>query len=157
MIDLVEWVADRIYALQITTWQQWLLRGLLLAAGAGTAQMAAAWVVPGALPAWWAVTGVLLLASVVRPDSLAPLLTLVMVALAWFGGGAGGLWWQYVAVVSLASLFHLLAAYATAAPPFAVVRGRVARRMVAATVAFVAVSALVVLSTSTLVGVSGGG
>lgn len=141
MIDLAEWVAGRIYALQIASLEQWLLRGLLCAAGLGAAYLSAGWVGSVILTPWWVVTLVLLLCATLRPDSLAPLLALVPVILAWLGGGGDASWWRHLAVATLVSVFHLLAAWAAAAPSFAVIRGRAARRMLLSVLSFVCVTA----------------
>lgn len=143
MIDLTEWVAGRYYALQITTWQQWVLRLLMLAAGAGAAWLSAAWVAPVLLTPWALVTAAVLLACVLWPDSVLPLLVVVLVALPWFGGGAEGPWWRQLTVVALSALFHLTAAYCALAPTFATITGRLGQRLTGAVAAFVAGSAVV--------------
>ncbi|MDO5676187.1 MAG: hypothetical protein Q4G35_01630 [Propionibacteriaceae bacterium] len=149
MIDVVEWVTGRIYALRITSWQQWLLRGMVVAAGVAAGWLASAWVAPMILTLWWVLTVAAVLAAAVRPDSLAPLLAVTPVALAWLGGGADAQWWRHIAVVACVALFHLAAAFAAAAPTFSGIRGRVARRMLLAGVAFLLLSVLVALPLAT--------
>lgn len=143
MIDVAEWVAERIYALRITRWEQWLLRGLVLAAGLGAALLASVWVTPVLLTPWWTVTGVLLAGAVLWPESPAPLLMLAPLVVAWLGGGAADSWGSQLAVVAVVAVFHLGVGYAAAAPTFAAVRGAAWRKMGLALVSFTAVSTVV--------------
>ncbi len=50
------------------------------------------------------------------------------------------MWWQWLAVAALVGVFHLTAAFAAAAPSYAVITGRAGARMSRAVAGFVAVS-----------------
>ena len=139
MTDLAELVAGWIYAVRITSWQQWLLRLTVLGSGAGAAALCWAWF-PVVISTALLVTAVLLAAlSAVRPDSSAPLVHAGVVGLWWLAGGADGVWWQWLAVAALVGVFHLTAALAAAAPSWAVITRRAGARMSRAVAGFAAV------------------
>ena len=119
MIDIAELVSGWIYALRITTWQQWVLRVTILLAGTVFILLALPWAAVVVAPAWIALTALGVVATAIRPDSILPLLTMVPLVLAWSGGGADATWWRYAAVVAAVAVFHLAATYAAAAPSFA--------------------------------------
>ena len=140
MRDLAEIVAGWIYALRITSGQQWVLRLVVLGSGAGAAALCLAWF-PILLSTALLVTAALLAAaSAVRPDSAAGLFHAAVVSVWWLAGGAGGQWWQWLAVAALVAVFHLTTAFAAAAPSYAVITGRAGARMSRAVAGFVAVS-----------------
>lgn len=122
MIDLVELVSGWIYALRITTWQQWVLRGIILLAGVVIAALCLPWVAAVIAPAWLALFALGVLSTAIVPDSFAPLLTMIPLFLAWSGGGVDAAWWRYAAVAAAVAVFHLAATYAAAAPSFARIR-----------------------------------
>ncbi|HJE51497.1 MAG TPA: hypothetical protein K8V15_05900 [Tessaracoccus flavescens] len=122
MFDLAEVISNWIFALRITTWQQWLLRGGMVAAGAVAAWVSLPWVTLTILPVWVALVAVGLLWSAIRPDSTAPLFALVPYVMAWSGGGADSEWWRYATVVAGLLVFHATATFAAAAPTYADVR-----------------------------------
>ena len=62
MTDLAELVAGWIYAVRITSWQQWLLRLTVLGSGAGAAALCWAWF-PVVISTALLVTAVLLAAA----------------------------------------------------------------------------------------------
>ena len=140
MRDLAEIVAGWIYALRITSGQQWALRLLVLGSGAGVAALCWVWF-PILLSTALLVTAALLAAaSAVRPDSAAALFHAAVVSVWWLAGGAAGQWWQWLAVAALVAVFHLTTAFAAAAPSYAVITGRAGARMSRAVAGFVAVS-----------------
>lgn len=140
MRDLAEIVAGWIYALRITSGQQWALRLLVLGSGAGVAALCWVWF-PILLSTALLVTAALLAAaSALRPDSAAALFHAAVVSVWWLAGGASGQWWQWLAVAALVAAFHLATAFAAAAPSYAVITGRAGARMSRAVAGFVAVS-----------------
>ncbi len=81
MRDLAEVIAGWMYALQIMSGRQWVLRLIVLASGVGTAILCDVWF-PVLLSTPLLVTAVMLaLTSVVRPDSVTPMLFIAVVAL----------------------------------------------------------------------------
>lgn len=122
MRDVAELVAGWIYGIQITSAEQWLLRGLVLLAGVGVTLLSWWWFPTLAVPPLLASAAVLVLWSVVRPGSLAPLLLVVILALWWLAGAGGALGWQWLVIAGLVGLFHMASAHAAAAPSWAAVR-----------------------------------
>ena len=124
MIDVAELVSGWIYALRITTWQQWVLRGAILLAGASFALLSLPWVAVTISTSWLVAVAVGVVWTSIRPDSVAPLLTMIPLVLAWSGGGESAEWWRYAGAVAVVAVFHLTATYAAAAPPYAAIRRR---------------------------------
>ena len=143
MRDLAELVAAWIYAVRITSGQQWALRMVVLASGVGAAALCGAWFPTVVSPALFVVAALMAAASVVRPDSAAPLGLVAVVALSWLSGGADSPWWQWLVVAGLVAGFHLSVAFAAAAPSYATITGRAARRMAGGLAGFVGVSVAV--------------
>ena len=143
MRDLAELVAAWIYAVRITSGQQWALRMVVLASGVGAAALCAAGFPTVVSSALFVVAALMTAASVVRPDSAAPLGLVAVVALSWLSGGAYSAWWEWLAVAGLVAVFHLSVAFAAAAPSYATITGRAARRMVRGLAGFVGVSVAV--------------
>ncbi|MDO5735792.1 MAG: hypothetical protein Q4P15_04900 [Propionibacteriaceae bacterium] len=147
MIDVAELVAGWIYSLQIMSWQQWVLRVSVLASGIVAAVMCFLWFPVVVSPALLATAVVLVLASVIRPDSLAPLSLVGVVALWWLSGGAvaagpsddGGSPWRWLSMSAVVAVFHLSTAFAAAAPSYARITGRAAMLMVRSAAGYVAV------------------
>lgn len=146
MIDIAEVIAGWIYSLQITSPGQWLLRLALLLSGVAAGLLVLPWVPLYLQPVWGGLLIVLLVASVVRPDTVAPLLAIVVVAVAWFMGGGSAAWWLQLALVGVVSIFHLTSAHAAAAPSYAAITRRAGARMSLMTLLFAGVSVLVALA-----------
>lgn len=153
MRDLAELVAGWIYALRITSGPQWVLRVGVLASGLGAAALGWLWF-PMILSTALLVAGsVLTLAAAVRPDSGAALGVVAVVAIMWLAGGADAPWWQWVTVAAAVAGFHLVTALAAAAPSYAAITARAARRMALGVMGFVAISVCAGLAVVALSGV----
>ena len=109
MRDLAEIVAGWIYALRITSGQQWALRLLVLGSGAGVAALCWVWF-PILLSTALLVTAALLAAaSALRPDSAAALFHAAVVSVWWLAGAVfavGGLVLMAMALFSEFILYH---------------------------------------------------
>ncbi len=148
MRDLAEVFAGWIYALHIMSGQQWVLRLIVLTSGIGTAILCDVWF-PVLLSTPLLVTAVVLaFTSVVRPDSVTPMLFIAVVALWWLAGGAvapvqggdGGSLWRWLSVAATVAVFHMTTAFAAAAPSYARITARAAAMLLRGLVGFVAVS-----------------
>ncbi len=148
MRDVAELFAGWIYAVQITSGQQWLLRLTMLASGVGAAVLCDVWF-PVLISTALLVTALALaFASVVRPDSTSPLFFIAVVGLWWLAGGAGaptqggdgGNPWRWLSVAAVVAVFHLTTAFAAAAPSYARVTRRAAGLLSRGVVGYVAVS-----------------
>ncbi|NLE98624.1 MAG: hypothetical protein GX596_11655 [Propionibacterium sp.] len=142
MRDLASTIADATHALRATTGAQWALRALTLAAAAGAAALCWVWFPFGYAPAMLGLVVVLGLASVVRPDSLAPVLTIAAVLLWWIVGGGEATWWRPVVVALLVAVFHFGIALAAAAPPWSHGDAGVLRRWLASSGTYLGLTAL---------------
>ncbi len=160
MRDLAELFAGWIYALQITSGQQWILRLTMFASGALAAVLCGVWF-PVLISTALLVTAlVLVLASVVRPDSTSPLFFVAVVGLWWLAGGAGaplqggdgGSPWRWVSVAAAVAVFHLTTAFAAAAPSYARITRRAAVLLSRGVVGYVAVC---VAAGMTVIGLTG--
>lgn len=140
MRDLAELVAAWIYAIRITSAQQWTLRTIVLAAGVGAAALCALWFSTLVSSALFIVAVLMALSSVVRPDSAAPLGFVAVVAVSWLSGGANSQWWEWLVVAGLTGVFHLGVAFAAAAPSYATITGRAGLRMAGGLAGFLGVS-----------------
>lgn len=140
MIDVAELIAGWIYAVRITTPGQWLLRVVMLVAGGVGAVVVADWVPEAIRGPWLAVTLGLLLATLMLPDSVVPLLAMGMTVAGWAMGGAGAPWWVQLLVAALTALFHVTAAQAATAPSYSAITRRAGGRMAAVAAGFVGVS-----------------
>ena len=148
MRDLAEVLAGWIYALQITSGQQWVLRLIVFVSGAGAAALCALWFPVLISSVLLASALVMACASVIRPDSMAPLFFVVVVGLWWLAGGAaaslpdghGGNTWRWLGISALVALFHLSTAFAAAAPSYARITGRAAALLSRGVLGYVAVS-----------------
>ncbi|RMB59861.1 hypothetical protein [Tessaracoccus antarcticus] len=151
MRDLAEVLAGWIYALQITSGQQWVLRLTVLSSGVGAAVLCNLWFPVLISPALLVTALVMAFASVIRPDSVAPLFFVAAVGLWWLAGaaaasqpdGGGGTPGRWLGVTVLVAVFHLSTAFAAAAPSYARVTGRAAKLLSLAGVGYVAVSVAV--------------
>lgn len=140
MRDLAELVAAWIYALQITSRQQWVLRAAVVTSGAGSAILCWLWFPTVVSTALLVATILLALAATVRPDSAAAWGLVAVVAVSWLSGGAHAEWWQWLAVAAVVAVFHLTTAFAAAAPSYATITRRAASRMAAGVAGFTGVS-----------------
>lgn len=148
MRDLEEGLAGWIHAVQIMSWQQWVLRLTLLASGAAAAALCSVWFPVTVSTTLLVVALVLALGSAVWPDSVAPLFFIAVVALWWLAGGAGsslpggdgGSPWRWLGVSAAVAVFHLSSAFAAAAPSYARITGRAAVLLSRGLIGFVAVS-----------------
>lgn len=128
MRDLVDLVAGAIYTLRITDPAQWALRLAALVALLGAGALAWVWF-PVLL--WQVLVFILVGAALwgfLQPDSYGSLVGIGAVALWWLVGG-GGAWWQTALVAVLLAVHHLATGYAAAAPSYAGIGARGARRM----------------------------
>ncbi|MHA6513799.1 hypothetical protein [Tessaracoccus sp. Z1128] len=140
MRDLAELVAGWIYALRITSGQQWVLRMIVLSSGLGAAVLCALWFPVVVSTALLVTTVLLAFASVVRPNSAASLGLVAVVALSWLAGGAGASWWKWLVIAAVVAVFHLTTAFAAAAPSYATITPRAAGRMARGAAGFVGAS-----------------
>lgn len=119
MFDLAERVAGWIFAIQITSPSQWVLRLTLVVAGLVARELSAPWIAPELQAVWGVGVLVLLMAAALFPDSTAPLFAVALISTGWLFSGGEGQWWRYASVAALLAITHLAATYAAAAPFFA--------------------------------------
>lgn len=148
MRDFAEVVAGWIYALQIVSGQQWVLRLTVLASGTTAAVLCGVWFPLMISTALLVTALVLVFVSVLRPDSAAPLFFIAVVGLWWLAGGAGastpggygGSPWSWLAIAAAVAVFQLSTAFAAAAPSYARITGRAAALLSRGMLGYVAVS-----------------
>lgn len=116
---MIEPGADHAYVVQITSGAQWVLRLVVLAAGAGALVAINCWAPFLLAPYCTAACGLVALWQVVRPESLAGGVFVAVVVLWWLWAGASAPLWQAGVVAVLLAVQHLGLAYAAAAPPWA--------------------------------------
>ncbi|WP_203567649.1 hypothetical protein [Aestuariimicrobium ganziense] len=159
MRGLAETVAGWLLRISEMSAGQWVLRVAIVLSGALLLQ----------LPTWWAtfffgpvlagIGALMVLVSLLAPDSLAPVGLVAVVGAWWLMAGADNPLWQAAVLALLLGVFHLSCAWAASAPTHGVIRRRLARAMAGRAVAFllvVAVGLALVLGAASLPALPGG-
>ncbi len=152
MTDLAEYVAGLIDRLRHTSPEMGLLRIALLVVSVLVIVLIRSWTGEdvGGVLLWLA--ALLVVATMLRPDSAAPGALLAVYGVWWLGAGSAAEPWQHVTVVILLAAIHILAAQAGAVPSHASLTPAASFTLLVGTGAYVVVvgfAALLVVAVTT--------
>lgn len=153
MRDLAEYVGGLIDRLRHTSPEMGLLRVALLVTSLLAVVIVRSWTGQDLAGVVLWLAGVLVLGTLLRPDSPFPGVLLAVLGLWWVGASTGAAGWQHVTVVALLGAVHVLAAQAGSAPSHASLTPSASFTMLVGSGAYVVVvglAALLVVAVTTV-------